>query len=85
MVHVQHTPFAGGAVMAAFRLEDVAVQTVTTALVLGVAQMEAPEDGHLSRVSRHRLDEGPHKHDEEQVEKGQEGQNSSLSFLRNIL
>ena len=53
MVHVQHTSIAGGAVMAAFRLEYVAHETVSTTLILRVTQMESPEDRHLTWIGRH--------------------------------
>ena len=53
MVHVQHTSIAGGAVMAAFGLEYVAHETVSTTLVLWVTQMESPEDRHLTWIGRH--------------------------------
>jgi len=57
--------------VAALWLEDVAHQTVATALVLSVAQVEAPEDRDLSWVGRHRLEERPDKHHEEDVKHSQ--------------
>jgi hypothetical protein len=63
MVHVEHTSVASRAVMASLWLKNIAHQAVSTPLILIVAEMEAPEDGHLSRVRRHTLEEGPHEHD----------------------
>lgn len=60
--------------MATLRLENITHQAVPSALVLRVAEMEAPEDWHLAGVGRHGLDKGPNKHDEEYVENGQHGQ-----------
>lgn len=59
MVHVKHAPVACGAVMASLRLENIAHEAVSTTLVLIVTQVKAPENGHLSRISRHRLKERP--------------------------
>ena len=59
--------------MAALRLKDVAHEAVTASLVLRVAQMETPENGHLARICRHALYERPHEHEEKNVEHGQEG------------
>jgi len=70
MVHVQHASVAGRAVMAALRLKYVAHEAVATAFVLWVTQVEAPENGDLARVGSHWLDEGPDKHDEQEVEEG---------------
>jgi hypothetical protein len=57
MVHVENAPVAGGAMMAALRLENIAHQAVTTSFVLRVTEMEAPKDWHLSRICSHRLHE----------------------------
>ena len=54
--------------MAAFRLEDVAHQAVTSTLVLRVTKMEAPEHWNLAWIGSHRLDEGPHHHYEDDME-----------------
>jgi len=54
--------------MAAFWLENVAHKAVTASFVLWITEMEAPEDGHLTRISCHTLNEGPHEQDEEHVE-----------------
>lgn len=56
VVHVQDASIASGAVMAALGLEDVAHETIAAALILGVTQMEAPEDRHLTGVCRHCLE-----------------------------
>ena len=71
MVHVEHAAVAGRAVMAAFGFENVAHQTVATAFVLRVTQMEAPENRYLAWVRGHCLHEGPDEHDEEHVEDGE--------------
>ena len=47
--------------MAAFRLEDVAHEAVTSTLVLRVTKMEAPEHWNLSWIRRHRLYKAPHQ------------------------
>lgn len=57
MVHVQDASVAGRAMMAPFGFENIAHQAVASSLVFVVAQVEAPEDGHLTRVGRHRLEE----------------------------
>ena len=56
VVHVQYATVACRAVMASLRLEDIAHKAVASALVFRVTQMEAPEDGNLTRVSCHCLD-----------------------------
>lgn len=53
--------------MAAIGLEDVADQAVAAALRLVIAEMEAPEGWHLSRIAVHSLEERPHQHEEEDV------------------
>ena len=68
MVHVEHTAVAARAVMASLGFEYVAHQAISTALVLWIAEVEAPEDRNLSGVSRHGLNEGPNEHYEENVE-----------------
>ena len=67
VVHVEHAPTTRRAVMASLWLEDVAHETVAASLLLGITEMEAPEDGDLSWVCGHGLDEGPHKHYEENL------------------
>jgi hypothetical protein len=57
MVHVENATIAGRAVMASLRLEHVAHQAVASALIFSVAQVESPENRHLSRVCGHRLEE----------------------------
>ena len=64
--------------MAPLWLEDVAHEAVSAALVLRVTQVEAPENGHLSRVCRHALYERPDEHEEEQVEDGEEEDHSPV-------
>ena len=59
VVHVDHAPVAHGAVVAPFRLEQVAHQTVAFALLLAVVHVEAPEGRHLSRVGHDHLHEAP--------------------------
>lgn len=58
--------------MASFWLKYIAHETISAALVLCIAQMEAPENWHLSWVSRHGLDEGPDHHQEYYMEKSQQ-------------
>ena len=53
VIHVEDTPVAATAVMAPLWLENIAHEAITASFVLRVAQMEAPEDGHLPRVSGH--------------------------------
>ena len=57
--------------MAPFWLEDVAHEAVPPAFVLGVAQVEAPEDGDLPGVGGHALEEGPQQQEEKHVEKNE--------------
>lgn len=64
MIHVQHAPIAGRAVMASFRLKYVAHEAVSSAFILWITQVEAPEDWDLPWIRRHRLDKGPDKHEE---------------------
>ena len=71
MVHVENTTIAGGAMMAALWLENIAHETVTASLVLWVTEMEAPEYWYLSWVSCHALNEGPDQHKEENMEYGE--------------
>jgi S-adenosylmethionine synthetase len=71
VIHIQNTPIASGAVMAPLRFEYIAHEAVASSFVFGVAQMEAPENGHLPRVSSHRLQERPHEHEEENMKEGQ--------------
>ena len=70
VVHVEHTPVAGRAVVAPLRLEHIAHQAVPPPLVLIVPLMESlklmmrggkeyPENGDLARVSEHCLAEAP--------------------------
>jgi len=68
MVHVEDAPITRWAVMATFRLKDVAHKTVSAAFVLRITQVETPEDGHLTWIRSHGLDEGPYKHEEKKVE-----------------
>jgi len=68
MVHIQNTPIASRAVMASFRLKNIAHQAVASALILGISQMEAPEDWHLTGVGSHGLNERPYEHVEEDME-----------------
>ena len=62
MIHVEYASVARRAMMASLRLEHIAHKTVTTSFVLVVAKMEAPEYGHLPRISRHCLKERPQEH-----------------------
>lgn len=78
MVHVEDAAVARRAVMAPFWLKDVAHEAVASALVLRVTQVEAPEDWNLSRVRRHRLNEGPNQHKEEEVEHAEEQDHSPV-------
>lgn len=71
MIHVEHTPIAGGAVMTSFRLEHVAHQAVASPLIFGVAQVEAPENRDLARIRGHRLKEGPGEHNKQQMKDGE--------------
>ena len=59
MVHVEHTSVAHRAVVTSLWLEHVAHQAIPSAFVLWVAQVKAPENGDLPRVSSHGLDERP--------------------------
>ena len=59
MVHVENAAIARGTMMAALRLEYVAHQTVTASFVLWITEVEAPEDGYLTWISRHALNERP--------------------------
>ena len=54
--------------MASLRLEDVAHEAIAATLVLWVTIVLAPEDGHLARICRHALNEGPDEHEEEKME-----------------
>ena len=72
MVHVEDASVAGRAVMASFWLENIAHEAISAALVLRVAQVESPEDGHLAGVCGHGLDEGPDQHEEKDVEHAEE-------------
>ena len=65
MVHIEDASVAARAVMAPFRLEDIAHETVTASLVLWVTQVEAPKYGDLARVCRHGLHKRPTHHEEE--------------------
>ena len=80
VVHVQHTPIARLTVMTSLRLENVAHKTVAAALDLRISHMEAPKDGHLTRLHRHGLVEGPNHHDEEEVEDAEEQENTPVVF-----
>ena len=53
MVHVEYAPIAAGAMMTTFRLKYVAHEAVSAALILRVAQVEAPEDGYLAGIRSH--------------------------------
>ena len=68
MVHVEDAAIARGAMMASLRLEDVAHEAIAATLVLWVTIVLAPEDGHLARICRHALNEGPDEHEEEKME-----------------
>ena len=68
MVHVEDAPVTGRAVMAAFRLENVAHEAVTAALLLWITQMKAPKNWNLARVSCHSLNERPECHKEDKME-----------------
>ena len=68
MVHVEDAPVTRRAVMAAFRLENVAHEAVSAAFVFRISQVEAPEDGHLAWIRSHSLDERPYKHEKKEVE-----------------
>ena len=81
MVHIEHTPIATRAMMASFRFEYVTHQTVSTALILRVTQVEAPEDWNLTWVSGHRLDEGPDEHDEENMEESEQDYDSCIVYM----
>ena len=72
MVHVEDAAIAGGTMMATLRLENVAHQTVTASFVLRITEMEAPEDGYLTWISRHALNERPDEEDEEHMEHSEE-------------
>jgi hypothetical protein len=61
MVHIEDTPIASRAVMAAFGLENVAHQTVTPSFVFRISEVKAPKDWDLPWISGHCLDERPHK------------------------
>ena len=78
VVHVEHTAVATRAVMASFGFEYIAHQTISTALVLRITQVEAPEDRDLTWVCSHRLNERPNEHYEEDVEEAQENDNSGI-------
>ena len=67
MIHVEHTSVAHRAVVTPLWLEHVAHQAIPPALVFWIAQVKAPEDGYLPRVSSHRLDKRPQKHYEQHV------------------
>jgi hypothetical protein len=54
--------------MASLWLKDIAHQAVASAFVFRITQMETPKYRYLSRISSHSLDEGPDKHDEENME-----------------
>ena len=53
--------------MASLGFEYVAHEAVSSPFVFVVTKMEAPEYWHLSRISGHRLKEGPYQHEEEKV------------------
>ena len=72
MVHVEHTSVACGAMMATLWLEHIAHKAITTSFIFVVAQVEAPKYRHLTRVSRHRLEERPEEHCEEDIIEYQE-------------
>jgi len=68
MVHVQHTSVACRAVMASFRLKNIAHQAVSPSFILRVTQVEPPENRDLARVREHGLEEGPHQQHKYHVE-----------------
>eukprot|EP00354_Favella_ehrenbergii_P001721 CAMPEP_0170461760 /NCGR_PEP_ID=MMETSP0123-20130129/7537_1 /TAXON_ID=182087 /ORGANISM="Favella ehrenbergii, Strain Fehren 1" /LENGTH=172 /DNA_ID=CAMNT_0010726845 /DNA_START=755 /DNA_END=1273 /DNA_ORIENTATION=- len=80
MVHVENAAIARAAVMAPLRLEDVTHEAVAASLVLGVTQVEAPEDGDLPRICRHALNEGPDEHEEDDVKDGKQQHDSPIIF-----
>ena len=85
VVHVEDAPIAARAVMAPFGFEYVAHQTVSTALILRIAQVEAPEDWNLTWVRCHRLDEWPDEHYEEYVEEGEQNNYSRIIYRKKVL
>ena len=62
VVHVEHAAAAGGAVVRALGLEDVALQAVALALLVQVAHPEAPVRRHAARVRLDRLEARRHHH-----------------------
>jgi len=48
--------------MASFRLENVANQTISFSLQIMVSEMKTPKGRNLSRISDHCLNEAPSKH-----------------------
>ena len=68
VVHVEYTTVARRTVMASLGLKDIAHQTVASAFVFRITQMKTPKYRYLPRISSHSLDEGPDKHDEENME-----------------
>lgn len=70
MVHIQHAPIAGRAVIAPLRLENIAHQAISTSFILWVAQVEAPKHWDLARVGGHWLEKGPYQQYEEDMEEG---------------
>ena len=63
MVHIENTSIAGGTVMAAFWLKDIAHQAVSTSLVFRISPLHTPVRLHLSRICCHRHYEGPNHHE----------------------
>ena len=64
--------------MTSFRFKNVAHETVSATLILWISKMETPEDGNLTWIGRHRLDEGPDEHEEKHVEDREQDDNSPI-------
>ena len=53
MVHIEHTTATTRAMVASFRLEDVAHQTISSSLMFCITKMETPKYRHLTWISEH--------------------------------
>lgn len=71
MVHIEHASIAGRTMVTSFRFENIAHEAVSTSFIFGITQMEAPKHWDLTRIGGHCLEEGPKKHDEEEMEESQ--------------
>ena len=63
MIHIEDTSITRRTMVTSLRFEHVTHETISSSFILSITQVEAPEDGDLTRVSSHRLEKGPDKHD----------------------